>query len=136
MRSSTGFARGRGFVGADKMLRCGLEPGTLVERLAVDSELPGGAGPSRRPGAAGRRGPVGAVVSEIALRKANMLSRNERMADVMNRPGVYGIYTLGQLLGYVEAKTGGSAYNATQQAKDAYLQATYGFIINVVRNAP
>ncbi|MFD2473831.1 hypothetical protein [Amycolatopsis silviterrae] len=29
-----------------------------------------------------------------------MLTRNERMADVMNRPGVYGIYTLEQALSF------------------------------------
>ncbi|WP_162834360.1 hypothetical protein [Amycolatopsis circi] len=33
---------GARFVGATEVLRCGLEPGTLTERLAVDSELTSG----------------------------------------------------------------------------------------------
>ncbi|WP_311707892.1 hypothetical protein [Streptomyces litchfieldiae] len=40
----------------------------------------------------------------------------------------------GNLLGYVEAKTGGSPYNAAQQAKDAWLQQQYGFNIAVIRS--
>ncbi|TVT56341.1 hypothetical protein FNH05_08380 [Amycolatopsis rhizosphaerae] len=39
----------------------------------------------------------------------------------------------GKLLGYVEAKTGGSVYNAAQQAKDEWLRQQYGFNIDVVR---
>ena len=39
----------------------------------------------------------------------------------------------GNLLGYVEAKKGGSPYNGAQQLKDAWLRETYGFNIAVVR---
>lgn len=41
----------------------------------------------------------------------------------------------GNLLGYVEAKTGSSPYTAAQQAKDDWLRQQYGFNIAVVRAA-
>jgi hypothetical protein len=40
----------------------------------------------------------------------------------------------GNLLGYVEPKTGGSPYGAAQQQKDDWLRQQYGFNIAVVRS--
>lgn len=41
----------------------------------------------------------------------------------------------GKVLGGVEVKTGNSAYNASQRAKDAWLRNTLDYIVNVIRLA-
>ena len=42
--------------------------------------------------------------------------------------------TRGNILGGVETKTGGSRYTPSQRAKDAYLRASGGYNVNVVRD--